>query len=170
MKDKANDLTRRGSTLGWVILVIMVVMIWLMSALPMSSSHLYRYQRYHNRKQIQMTALSIASAMAEDLKHPSEEGSFGMLMEQMLEDGDEGEVPLNGLNDQMGTASLRYNFDGERLVLTVQVQLGKESGETKLTMRKGTARDGSTAWVILGYGPKEIPVEEMTPEKEEDLP
>lgn len=156
----------RGSTLGWVIMVIMVMMILMMSALSMSASHMYRYQRYHNRRQIHMTAISVARAMAEDLKSPSREDGFRKIMESMLEDGEEGEFPLSGLDEKMGEVNLQYSFDGEFLVLTVRVQIGKEAGQTKMTLKRGGSKDDQEAWEILGYGGNEAGPEEM----EEDIP
>lgn len=156
----------RGSTLGWVIMVIMVMMILMMSALSMSASHMYRYQRYHNRRQIHMTAISVVRAMAEDLKSPSRKDGFWKIMESMLEDGEEGELPLSGLDEKMGEVNLQYSFDGEFLVLTVRVQIGKEAGQTKMTLKRGGSKDDQEAWEILGYGGNEASPEEM----EEDIP
>lgn len=156
----------RGSTLGWVIMVIMVMMILMMSALSMSASHMYRYQRYHNRRQIHMTAISVVRAMAEDLKSPSRKDGFWKIMESMLEDGEEGELPLSGLDERMGEVNLQYSFDGEFLVLTVRVQIGKEAGQTKMTLKRGGSEDDQEAWEILRYGGNEAGLEEM----EEDIP
>ncbi len=147
---------RRGSTLGWIIIVIMAVMILMMSALTMSASHIYRYQRYHDRRQINMTAISVAKVIASELEHGSGEDGFSAIMERMLEDAEEGEVFLSGLDEQMGQVRLLYCFDGEYLAMTVQVQLGPETGQTKLTMKKGSSGETGNAWKLMGYGPEEI--------------
>lgn len=157
---------RRGSTLGWVIVVIMVVMILMMSALTMSASHIYRYQRYHDRRQINMTAISVAKSIASELERGSGENGFSGIMERMLEDSEEGEVSLGGLDEQMGEVRLLYSFDGERLVLTVQVQLGTETGQTRVTMRKGGSRETGKAWELMGFGAEEMELDEYETEEE----
>ncbi len=152
---------RRGSTLGWVIMVMMVMMVLLMSALAMSASHIYRYQRYHNRRQIHMTAISVAGAIAGELEHPSGEGGFWGIMERMLEDSEEGEVFLSGLEEEMGEVCIRYWFDGEQhLLLEVQVQMGRETGQTKVAMRRGSLRGDETPWKLLGYGAEEMDLDD----------
>ena len=57
---------------------------------------------------------------------------------------------------EMGDVCLRYCFDGERLVLEVRVQIGSETGQTKVTMRRGGSRGDMTAWEILGFGAEEM--------------
>lgn len=152
----------RGSTLGWVVVVMMVVMILMMSALTMSASHIYRYQRRHNRRQIQMTALSAAVAMAKDLEHPGGEGGFGKIVEGMLEDGEEGEILLTGLDERMGEVFLLYRYDGEYLELTVRVRIGREAEETKLILRQKDGEGDGQAWQVMGYGLDEaLYIEEM---------
>lgn len=160
-KEYLKKYLERGSTLGWVILATMVVMIFMMSALTMSASHIYRYQRYHNRKQIHMTAISVVRVIAEDLANPAREDGFWQIMESVLEDGEEGEIPLSGLDEKMGQVNLQYRFDGEFLVLTVRVQIGKETGQTKMMLRREGSKDDQEAWELLGYGENEIDLEEF---------
>ena len=158
----------RGSALGWVMVVIMVVMILLMSALTMSASHLYRYQRYHNRRQVKMTAISVAKTAAAELVSASGESGFRNIMDRMLEDSEEGEVCLSGLDERMGEVCLQYSYDGKYLVLTVKVCLEKETGQTKLTMRKDGSRNSGETWKLMGYSAVDMEPEEYEPE--EDMP
>ena len=40
--------------------------------------------------------------------------------------------------------------------LEVRVQIGSETGQTKVTMRRGGSRGDMTAWEILGFGAEEM--------------
>lgn len=162
-----NSIARRGSTLGWVILVMMVIMILMMSALALSASHIYRHQRNHTRSQLNLTSLSVAGAIAQELEEPSGEGGFYPIMEAMLEDSNEGEVLVGGLDEKMGDVCLLYYFDGDFLEITVRTSLGKETGETKLIMRRCFKGEHSV-WEIMGYGAENFSLDVYTDQEGEN--
>lgn len=140
-----------GFTLGWVMLVMMVVAILLMSVLTMSTSYTYRSLRSHNQRQAQLTAISVARAIADDFEEAADKGSIRNVLEQLMKKGDKGEVVCVGLDSDMGQVTIEYKRNGQLLILTVRAVLEYAEELVVMTLKQGLGHEDENRWEVLGY-------------------
>lgn len=150
---RQNDI-RRGSTLGWVIIVMMVVMILLISALTISVSHTYRNQRTHSRRQAHITAVSVAQAFAEEVRSSSDKDGIQSVIKQLTDEDGAWKVRIEGLDSDMGEVDAELEVKKDLLIITIRVFLKQEVEQVILTIRQAALQEGGIQWEVLSYGEK----------------
>lgn len=150
----------RGSVLGFVIVVMMVLMILVTGALSLVASSSMRSQRRHNRAQAEMTAETMAEALAQEFINTSGNGSVCSLILEAVNQEPEITIPLEGLDPEMGavTWEIYYNQEEGLLRIVVCVELGGIRKETAVVFRERTADEsgndgfsGAGSWEVLRF-------------------
>lgn len=151
---------KRGSVLGFVIMVMMVLMILVTAALSLAASSAMGSQRRHQQAQAELTAETMAEALA--LEFENSLGSnpvCSLIVETAVQEKDI-IIPLDGLDPEMGTVTWRLQHDAEEALIriVVCVELGGITRETAVVLKAGSGDDSENSgmnaagsWEVLRF-------------------
>lgn len=162
-----------GYALAWVIIIMMILFLFLGSAMSVSSGRYSRNQAVHDQKQAALTARTLSQVLANEFTtYTDGKGSFAKSVFTALEEWKEERViqimEVSGLDSSMGACTVEAVYDKSTRILTLTVICvlnGKEEivsvdlwnePETDAKEEEAQGDTGSDSWFtgqwnILGY-------------------
>ncbi|MBT9777738.1 hypothetical protein GPL15_14635 [Clostridium sp. MCC353] len=151
MTGKGED----GYVLGYFMILLMVIMIFITSVMSLSYGYYSRITKEKYRKQAFYTARSVAQAVAEEWVNNGET-TAELMMEGFPDYGD---IEISGLPKEMGTCILRteYEEDTNRIYIWITADVMDQKGTAAAVLRykMGSGADDAFAdeggWELAGY-------------------
>lgn len=136
MNQKFN---KRGAVLGWVMAAMVVLTLLLVLSLTISARTMSHVRENRNLRQAELTAKSLAQAVASDLEGELAEGNLRFWLEEVVVGQGEVMIELTGLPEQMGRIELEgiYQEEEKRLSVTVSATLEQAKAAVTVHMKQG---------------------------------